>query len=635
MKRIIASLTLAATLLVMVLVLPVNASAGQYIEQAGSLICSRLYPDGAGSSKNLRVLKDGFIPNTTPSTDTTTNLLYQYNTYYSSAAGKVAHVDYFGYVFDQVYTLTQFEYTEGILYSNGGWFANGSAGIDVRINGEWVRVASTSSPAYPAGNTRTLFGDNYDSYTFTFDPVQCDGIRISGDAGGTNFFVSASELRVVAVSDTPLEITTPEYRAGLARAEEGFIEGISKPITNTVPTPTSGGSQNVYTINDGVTVALDNTNNRLQFDTYTLTNKTSFEEYLGYEFPGTFKVKQLIFQSGKLFANGGWFANGSLSVQVLKSGVWSTIESTITPAYPNSNDLAAFVSFSTYTVDFESVECDGIRIYGTAGGTKYYISCTELTVVADTDRQIGYPSGITQKDGMILMMNGKNVTSQAQFTADGFTLSVPHARVGSALQILVPKSGGDSMEYDNHVYFIKDNNGAVDIAEQPALKNMLAYEGVAIRTSADQGQGLRLKSNLSLALRQNTSDEYTIAEYGTLAKRNDNPAQLEYISAVNDPATRIGKGVAFDGTVDYIYSSENGRLSFTSVLIGISAENYTTDYDFRAYCVVECGGETYYVYGNTVTKNIRGIALQVMSDTAYFNTLSAEAQAYITLVAGN
>lgn len=385
MKKIIALLVLIAT--ITAITLPVNAATDQYIEIAGKEICSTLWPAGGGT-KNLRIIKDGYVPTEA------TEALKTYTTYIANAG---SHVEYVGYEFDATYTIKAVEFYEGLHYNNGGWFKD--VGIEIRQNGEWKAITSTSSPAYPADNTQAAHGDPFQRYTFSFAATACDGVRLTGTAGGTANFITVSEIKVVATSNTALVLTTPEYRAGLERATKGNIEGISTPITNGVPTNTGGGSQNVYTINDGVTVALDNANNRLQFDTYSAAAKTDTTEYIGYEFPGTYKVRQLIFQDGKMWdKSGGWFADGSLKVQILVNGQWKDVTSTCAPAYPNSNEASAFTSFSTYTFSFTPVECSGIRLIGTAGGPKYYISCTELTVVAEPKADTPVPP-VTTKPG--------------------------------------------------------------------------------------------------------------------------------------------------------------------------------------------------------------------------------------------
>jgi hypothetical protein len=74
----------------------------------------------------------------------------------------------------------------------GGWFAS-DLRVQVRQDGERREVWRTAvSPAYPYD---TSAGTNQ-TYTFTFDAVAGDGIRVIGAPGGTRTFTSIAELAV-------------------------------------------------------------------------------------------------------------------------------------------------------------------------------------------------------------------------------------------------------------------------------------------------------------------------------------------------------------------------------------------------------------------------------------------------------
>lgn len=244
-----------------------------------------------------------------------------------------------------------------------------------------------------------------------------------------------------------------------------------------------------------------------------------------------------------------------------------------------------------------------------------------------------YPTGVANNPDSLVFIDGADRTTAAKKSETSFRVPLKDDIDSSTLQLLVP--AGTDGEYDNLVYFAQKSGDGFAVQEQTGLKNLMDYVGTAIRTNATLGQGLRVKSSLSLNVRNNESDAYTILEYGTLAKRHDNPNALKYISGSSDSEARIGKGVAFDGTDERVFSYGTTTLEFTSVLINLSSENYTTDYDFRAYCVIECEGETYVVYGDIVTKNILNIAQQVKNDTAYFDSLTGDEQAYINQITGN
>ena len=107
------------------------------------------------------------------------------------------------------------------------------------------------------------------------------------------------------------------------------------------------------------------------------------QDYFGYLFKETCTVSSLVFTEGMNFDNGGWFADGSISVQALINGTWTAVDAKIDAKYPVGNLQSDFGnSFETYTFTFKETECDGIRVIGTAGGSAGFASCAELEVWA-------------------------------------------------------------------------------------------------------------------------------------------------------------------------------------------------------------------------------------------------------------
>lgn len=114
-----------------------------------------------------------------------------------------ASVDYFGYTFKKSYTVFALEYYEGPHYSDGGWFREIPV-VKVLQDGIWNEVEATVSPAYDARAGAR--------YVFSFDPVDCDGIILTGLPGGSVFFTSCAELKVAAKTkeDPPKPPVDPE-----------------------------------------------------------------------------------------------------------------------------------------------------------------------------------------------------------------------------------------------------------------------------------------------------------------------------------------------------------------------------------------------------------------------------------------
>lgn len=82
--------------------------------------------------------------------------------------------------------------------ADGGWFKNGTLKVEVLVNGVWTEAASDAASVYPNGNKKSVFGDAYETFVITLTaPVECEGVRIAGIAGGSGGWVGVSELTVV------------------------------------------------------------------------------------------------------------------------------------------------------------------------------------------------------------------------------------------------------------------------------------------------------------------------------------------------------------------------------------------------------------------------------------------------------
>ncbi len=150
-------------------------------------------------------------------------------------------------------------------------------------------------------------------------------------------------------------------------------------VIASVMKPLGGGSRDPETIRDGIYSSSRAGDSKLQFDTFD-GGEGPQTEHIGYTFEDTFHFRRIVFEEGKHFHNGGWFANGSLGVEVRTNGVWKRVPSTVSPAYPKGDTRSAFGKPSeTYTIALDA-SGDGIRLIGLAGGPKPFISVGELEV---------------------------------------------------------------------------------------------------------------------------------------------------------------------------------------------------------------------------------------------------------------
>ncbi|MCW3842473.1 FG-GAP-like repeat-containing protein, partial [Micromonospora yasonensis] len=101
------------------------------------------------------------------------------------------------------------------------------------------------------------------------------------------------------------------------------------------------------------------------------------ESWWGYTWPRRYLMNKVVYTTGAMFSDGGWFGGG-LRVQVRRENEWLDVRGLkVTPAYPYDNTAGAF---RTYTLGFDPVDGDGVRVIGSSGGTARFTSIAELEV---------------------------------------------------------------------------------------------------------------------------------------------------------------------------------------------------------------------------------------------------------------
>jgi hypothetical protein len=319
----------------------------------GTPICSVTSPTGGGN-KDMGVMFDGYTPYVSD-----TNSALQYDTYDGGAPKESIYV---GLEFNESTKISGIDFTEGKHFNDGGWFASQPA-IEVLIGGEWKAVEAKISRVYPNGNTLAAHGNNFDIYTFTFDAVECDGVRLVGKPGGKAYFISVGEL-------TPHVEKKSEDKVKFDSDGEGII--------TSMPIPKGRGSKDIGIIADGVKGG----ESSLQYDTYAGV-RVDPAEFFGYVYKNKVTVTAIEYTEGAHNADGGWFKNGTLKVEVLVNGVWTEAASDAASVYPNGNKKSVFGdAYETFVITLTApVECEGVRIAGIAGGSGGWVGVSELTVV--------------------------------------------------------------------------------------------------------------------------------------------------------------------------------------------------------------------------------------------------------------
>ncbi|GAA2760162.1 DUF4185 domain-containing protein [Actinopolymorpha rutila] len=107
----------------------------------------------------------------------------------------------------------------------------------------------------------------------------------------------------------------------------------------------------------------------------------------GYIWPRAYHLNRLVYTTGTMFPDGGWFdaADGGLRVQVRREHRWTDVRGLrITPDYPYDDSAG---SYQAYTLTFTPTWGDGIRLVGRPGGPAHFTSIAELEVFYDPAAQ--------------------------------------------------------------------------------------------------------------------------------------------------------------------------------------------------------------------------------------------------------
>lgn len=158
------------------------------LAQVGDIICSNPTPAGGGN-KDLNVIRDEKVAPIGANGLGPT----QYDSF--DGSGVTENVFYMGYSFAEDTKVGKVCYQAGCTWATGGWFKNGSLHLEALIGDEWVTVELLEDINYPNSNVQGDFIPN-NIYIFKFNQITCKGIRIIGDAGGSEHFVSVSEIEV-------------------------------------------------------------------------------------------------------------------------------------------------------------------------------------------------------------------------------------------------------------------------------------------------------------------------------------------------------------------------------------------------------------------------------------------------------
>ncbi|MGH7867051.1 MAG: hypothetical protein ACREP9_05295, partial [Candidatus Dormibacteraceae bacterium] len=230
--------------------------------------------------------------------------------------------------------------------------------------GPWKLFLHKDFGPYPWWGAGSVIGPKNGGYATTIPSkfISDDGCRmwvqsnwsqgIGGGLDNYNFSLRPLELKLYRPS-TPGNDVDPT--GNLARVAEAV------PIDKT-----SHYGKLAY-LNDGNTIASE--------DSWDGSSKDT--DCCGITWPRMYNLNRVVYTTGNMFSNGGWFASG-LTIQVRRDFVWTDVSGlVIAPPYPYGNNAGPNHRF---TFSFDPTYGDGIRIIGKPGGTGSFTSISELEV---------------------------------------------------------------------------------------------------------------------------------------------------------------------------------------------------------------------------------------------------------------
>lgn len=239
---------------------------------------------------------------------------------------------------------------------------------------------------------------------------------------------------------------------------------------------------------------------------------------------------------------------------------------------------------------------------------------------SSTNVVLQMPSGFTDTavylDGVSYTPEKRNARSIVKAADTGVKTAVAYQYNASGVPV------------DMYVWTMDYQNGAYTATPQPGLQNLLSYHGFSIRITGKSG--IRFKTGISSDLRAELTNKgvagYKLKEYGTLVMNNANIRQYPMVKGGEKVLSGMSYGINSSGALeDKIYETVNGRYRYTSVLVGLPADQYKVEYAFRGYAVLEKDGAERVVYGPIVARSIYALAKQVLDMGTYEPGTEADA----------
>lgn len=231
---------------------------------------------------------------------------------------------------------------------------------------------------------------------------------------------------------------------------------------------------------------------------------------------------------------------------------------------------------------------------------------------ASTNVVLQVPAGY---DGSVIYLDG---VAYAPQTRNGRHIAT--APNGNAKTAVAFKYNGNGVPVGMYVWTLEYKNNAYAVTAQPELADLLTYHGFSVRVTGKSG--IRYKTGISTQLRSLLTttgvNGYKLKEYGTLVMKNQNRGQYPMILGGEKVLSGLSYGINASGVLeDKVFETVDNRYRYTSVLVGLPATEYKTDYAFGGYITLEKNGVNTTIYGPVVAKSIYSLAQQILNMGTY------------------
>ena len=182
------------------------------------------------------------------------------------------------------------------------------------------------------------------------------------------------------------------------------------------PNPLGGGSRDIGLMKDGVVSGQN-------YDTYdgntpnpgSLQGEETFE-FFGYLFDTPLEVHSLVYYTGGVFGDGGWWT--TMGVQVTNDGMtWQDASGFVSgPVYNTRDSGSGRSAYSKYIISIIPDTVVGVRIAGHAGGSARFVSICELEVYANVGGlNVDAGVGATVDEKTVVTLDGSATTGATTY----------------------------------------------------------------------------------------------------------------------------------------------------------------------------------------------------------------------------